>query len=275
MRVNKAKRKFLVSTKILLAERVAYMCSNPMCRRLTIKPNAINELKATRIGEAGHIYGISGARFDENKSDAYVRSPKNGVWLCEPCHKIVDSEDSIYKAETLEKWKADTEAYVQELVMQDTRLRQLRFLCQNYLSALRILSALPLKLDQTFETPNGNNINLTRLSMELELTLFDNQFLEEADILKLIISDLDNLVCPFVDNNQTGQQVNISSWKNQAVKILMISIMHFSSASYQRYFDRENEMVKTEINRLLKINVTPRTLNYSATEISKIQLPIT
>lgn len=269
MKVNKAKRKFLVSTKILLAERVAYMCSNPMCRRLTIKPNVKNERKATRIGEAGHIYGVSGARYDETKKDTFVRSPENGVWLCEPCHKIVDSEESIYAVETLKKWKADTEAYVQELVMQDTRLRQLRLLCQNYLSALRILSALPLKLDQTFETPNGNNINLTRLFMELELTLFDNQFLEEADIVKLIVSDLDRLVCPFVHNNKTGQQVNISTWKNQAVKILMTDIMRFSSASYQRYFDQEDLMVKTEIDRLSKIKVTPLTLDYSTTEISK------
>lgn len=269
MKINKAKRKFLVSTKILLAERVAYMCSNPMCRRLTIKPNATNELKATRIGEAGHIYGVSGARFDKSKSDTYVRSPKNGIWLCEPCHKIVDSEDSIYKVETLEKWKAETEAYVQELVMQDTRLRQLRLLCQDYLSALRILSALPLKLDRTFETPNGNNINLTRLFMELELTLFDNQFLEEADIVKLVVSDLDNVVCPFVHNNQTGQQVNISSWKNQAVKILMMDIMRFSSDSYKRYFDQENQMVKQELERLSKVGVTPIAIDYNTTEVSK------
>lgn len=271
---NRKNREFSGITKRLLGERVAYICSNPMCRRLTIKPHT-TEKKSNRLGEAGHIHGASkkGPRFDPTKKDTFIRSYDNGVWLCNVCHKLVDSEKSTYDHLTLIKWKTDTENYIETLVIQDTRLRQLRLICQNYLTSLRILSALPLKLDQTFENPNGNNINLTRLFMELELLLFDNQFLEEADLIKLITLDLDKTICPFVHNNKTGNQLNISEWKNKAVKIFMVKIMRFLPESFERYLNQENSMVDQELNRLRATNIVPLTVDIKQTEIGKNNYP--
>lgn len=246
-----------------------------MCRRLTIKPHS-TEQKSNKLGEAGHIYGASkeGPRFDSTKSDAFISSYDNGIWLCNVCHKLVDTEKSIYDFTTLVKWKTDTENYIETLVIQDTRLRQLRMICQNYLTSLRILSALPLSLDQTFESPNGNNINLTRLFMELELLLFDNQFIEEADLIKLITLDLENTICPFVHNNRTGNQVNISEWKNESVKIFMVKIMRFMPESFERYLIQEISMVDKELLRLKNANVTPLRLEITNTEIGKTLAPI-
>jgi len=267
-------RDFSEITKRLLGERVAYMCCNPLCRRLTIKAHT-REKKSTRLGQAGHIYGASkkGPRFDSTKEDTFIRSFDNGIWLCNVCHKLVDTENSTYDSLTLEKWKTDTENYIETLVIQDTRLRQLRLVCQIYLTSLRILSALPLKLDQTFENPYGNNINLTRLFMELELLLCDNEFIEEANIVKLISKDLDYIVCPFVNNNITGYQVNISEWKNESVRILMLYVMRFLPESYQRYLHNESQMVNAELTRLSNLGIRPLPINFSKTEVGKNNYP--
>jgi len=268
---SRKQRDFSEKTKRILGERVAYICSNPMCRRLTIKPHS-SENKSNRLGEGGHIYGasVNGPRYDSTKSNSDISSYDNGIWVCNVCHKLIDTENSTYDSDTLYKWKIDTEMYVNTLVIQDTRLRQLRLLCQKYLTALRILSALPSYLDQTFQNPNGNNIELTRLLMELELILFDHEFIEEADLLKIIISDLDNYIIPFVNHNSTGKQQNISIWKNDAVKIFMLDIMRFSNNSYKRYLTQEIDLVQRELLRLNKDFITPKLLVFEETDVYKI-----
>ena len=173
------------------------------------------------------------------------------------CHSLVDTEKSTYKEDELMKWKNETELYVQELVIQDTRLRQLRILSQNYLSALRILSALPEKLDQTYEHPSGNGINITRLFFELELILFDNHFIEEASKVKLIRLDLDTVVCPFVNNNKSGNSVNVSVWKNTAVFIFMVEIMRYKKEAFNKYLEQETSMVNKELDNMRSQNFIP------------------
>ncbi|UEG50229.1 hypothetical protein LK994_01910 [Ferruginibacter lapsinanis] len=266
---NRHGKEFLKSTRINLAERVAYMCSNPYCRKLTIKPSSDKNI-AIKSGKASHIISASpnGPRADDTKSPHFIRSFDNGIWLCDKCAREVDDNQSIYKKEELIKWKFDAETYVESLVTQDTRLRQLRLLIQNYLSALRILSALPSKLDQTFENPNGNNINLTRLFMELELVLFDNKFLEEANRINSIIKDLDKNVCPFVHSNKSEYSVNISNWKNLAVKILMVDIMRFTAESYSRYLQQETEMVNDVLDSLKAKSIVPTELPLKETYIA-------
>lgn len=56
---------FSLSTKELLAKRVAYRCSNPACRHVTSGPQ-IDSAKVVNIGVAAHITAASagGPRFD-------------------------------------------------------------------------------------------------------------------------------------------------------------------------------------------------------------------
>ena len=64
----KAKRDdFSSSVKKTMAERVAYLCSNPACRILTIGPHSKSD-KVNRLGEAAHITAAieGGERFDPN-----------------------------------------------------------------------------------------------------------------------------------------------------------------------------------------------------------------
>ena len=264
MVLARGKRNFSETTKRILAERVAYMCCNPMCRRLTIHPLS-SQNKPNRLGEAAHIYGIGkrSARFIEDKPDGVISGFDNGIWLCNICHKYVDTEK--ISPETLISWKQETETYTTTLVMQDTRLRQLRIFCQSYLSALRVLSGLPTSLDHTFNNPLGNSINLTRSFYELDLVMYDNLFIKEAEYIVAIAEDLNHLVGHFVDNHR-GTMVNISEWKKKAVRLLMINVMQFSEESYCRYVTQEDERVNYALN---KKNDAPQILDLSKSKVAE------
>lgn len=96
--------------KEILAKRVAYICSNPDCRKPTIGPNS-DKGKITNIGVAAHITAASegGPRFDNKLSVEERRSHKNGIWLCQTCSKLIDSDVSLYTTEVLNYWKENAE----------------------------------------------------------------------------------------------------------------------------------------------------------------------
>lgn len=97
---------FSQKTKDLLANRVGWKCSNPNCRKATRgagtgKENIIN------IGVASHITAASkgGPRYDENITPQERASAENGIWLCQSCSKLIDSDVNRYTVAKLKKWK--------------------------------------------------------------------------------------------------------------------------------------------------------------------------
>src|SRR4029077_4446327 len=124
-------------------------------------------------------------------SDEECRSFENGIWLCDICARLVDDDRADYQKATLRAWKKGAEIYVAELSTQDTRLRQLRGLVAHTLSALRILTALPgpgPRVDQTFQ--DAGDIPLARRFIESEQLLFENDFLDEAEKVRVIGGEL-------------------------------------------------------------------------------------
>ena len=244
--MGRAGREFAESVKRRLRERVAYMCSNPLCRRLTVRPQA-GTTQVVRQGKAAHIVAAApgGARSNPTISDAACRSFDNGIWLCDICARLVDDDRDDYPASKLQAWKTEAEGYVAELSTQDTRLRQLRGMVTETLSSLRILSALigpGPRFDQTFQ--DANSIPLARRLIEAEQLLFENGFIDEANKVRSIGDQLVQRVYTGVRTNPNNAFLEISSWKNRQIRVLMIEIMRFSEESYQRYLDREMGMVR-------------------------------
>lgn len=93
-------------TKQILARRVGYRCSNPNCRKLTSGPQE-DPAKAINIGVAAHITAASpgGPRFDSTLSPVERKSPDNGIWLCQNCAKLIDSDEKRYSVALLKEWK--------------------------------------------------------------------------------------------------------------------------------------------------------------------------
>jgi tetratricopeptide (TPR) repeat protein len=101
---------FKLSVVRRLASRVGHRCSNPDCRRDTSGPASAAE-DAINIGVAAHITAASagGPRFDPNLSSAQRSGINNGIWLCQSCAKLIDSDDMRFAKQVLVGWKASAE----------------------------------------------------------------------------------------------------------------------------------------------------------------------
>ena len=108
-----------------VAERAAYICSNPSCRRITIGPDQAASHLSIKTGEAAHICAASpgGPRYDMSQSSQQRKSIANAIWLCGACADLVDKNGGHgYPAEHLRKWKRDHEALMKECLEGGKRL---------------------------------------------------------------------------------------------------------------------------------------------------------
>ena len=101
---------FTLATKELLANRVGRRCSNPNCRKLTCGANSDPE-KVTNIGVAAHICAAAqgGPRYDASMTPEERKSFENGIWLCQSCSKLIDTDINRYPREMLQNWKKSAE----------------------------------------------------------------------------------------------------------------------------------------------------------------------
>jgi hypothetical protein len=101
---------FKTQVKDILSKRVGLRCSNPNCRALTSGPNSSDD-KATNIGVAAHITAasINGPRYNVSMTTSERSSIKNGIWLCQSCAKLIDSDTLRYTVDLLQEWKIQAE----------------------------------------------------------------------------------------------------------------------------------------------------------------------
>lgn len=99
--------------KDILEERVNSICSNPDCRNSTRGPNSSCMNKSINIGVAAHIRAASpkGPRYDPYMTPEERSSIYNGIWLCQNCAKLIDSEPNKYTIELLHQWKEAAESF--------------------------------------------------------------------------------------------------------------------------------------------------------------------
>ncbi len=95
-----------------MAKRVVYICSNPNCRKITIGPDSKNSIN--NIGVAAHICTAApgGPRYNKNMSEEERKSFDNGIWLCQSCAKLIDSDEDKYTVQLIKSWKDQTENIV-------------------------------------------------------------------------------------------------------------------------------------------------------------------
>ena len=97
---------FSQSVKDLLGNRVGWKCSNPNCRKPT-RGAGVEKTNIINIGVAAHITAASkgGPRYDENITVQERKSFENGIWLCQSCSKLIDSDEIRYTVDKLKRWK--------------------------------------------------------------------------------------------------------------------------------------------------------------------------
>ena len=99
----------------VVAERAAYICSNPGCRCPTIQPHS-DPMKSLKTGIAAHIRAAEpgGPRYDAGQTAEERRSIHNAIWLCTTCSTAIDKDESRYPVETLLQWKSAHEEWLRE-----------------------------------------------------------------------------------------------------------------------------------------------------------------
>lgn len=96
--------------KETLAKRVAFSCSNPDCKAITTGPE-LESKGAVNLGVAAHITAASpgGPRYDPALDPLERSAEANGLWLCQNCGKLIDSDVARYTVSTLRAWKTEAE----------------------------------------------------------------------------------------------------------------------------------------------------------------------
>jgi hypothetical protein len=108
---------FSEPTRRVLAERAAYTCSNPDCRRNQLGPAPGNSSKSVNLGKAAHICAAAsgGPRFDVNQTPEQRSSIDNGIFLCGVCADLVDKHNGAgHPAAILHDWKESHERWIKD-----------------------------------------------------------------------------------------------------------------------------------------------------------------
>lgn len=99
-----------------LAKRVGNRCSNPACRKWTSGPHTQAD-KSVNVGVAAHVTAASpgGPRYNPSLTPEQRKDIGNGIWLCQSCAKLVDTDETRYTEPVLARWKlyAEREALKQ------------------------------------------------------------------------------------------------------------------------------------------------------------------
>ena len=140
---------FNKSTKQLLAQRVAYRCSNPQCRTLTIGSNSTGGTAV--LGVASHICTAApgGPRYDATMTPAQRSHADNGVWMCRQCGKLIDS-DTKYTVDVLHSWRRKSE----EATVREIQTRKI---------------VIPAEAAPMLEDMDGNAIALAQPAADLSM----------------------------------------------------------------------------------------------------------
>ncbi|MFX1739757.1 hypothetical protein PXJ20_26400 [Paraburkholderia sp. A1RI_3L] len=108
---------FSQPVKDRLAKRAGFMCSNPDCRAVTSGPHDDGE-RAISVGVAAHIAAAAsdGPRYNSYQSSTERADISNGIWLCQTCSKLIDSDTKRFPEGILHQWAREHEKFVKGLV---------------------------------------------------------------------------------------------------------------------------------------------------------------
>lgn len=146
VRLLEMRDEFSLEVKQALGMRVALLCSNPKCRRNTAGPRS-DPHSTLNLGVAAHITAASprGPRFDPGLIASQRQSAENGIWLCQNCAKLIDSDVTRFDVDLLRQWRHDAERTAREALESSTAaLRLSDSACQssNILSYARSFELL-------------------------------------------------------------------------------------------------------------------------------------
>lgn len=107
---------FSAPTRQIIKRQAGGCCAK--CEIKTTSYDGQNERPLT-TGEAAHIEASceDGPRYNSEDSSQYRRSVKNGIWLCNQCHALVDNDPSRFGVYRLMEFKEEQRQKISEVVL--------------------------------------------------------------------------------------------------------------------------------------------------------------
>ncbi|WP_064198682.1 MULTISPECIES: hypothetical protein [Emticicia] len=243
---------FKQTVKNKLAERAAYICSNPSCTRMTIGPDNTNQQKSIKTGIASHICAASpgGPRYDISQSPATRQSISNGIWLCGTCSMLIDKNKGLdYPADYLRKWKSDHEKLIKECLDSPKRV-MLNFRSHEDQSQTcrKIVKFLENKgvlfMDVKYEVP----IHVFDSVKEIRtfLTQIQSEVISDSP-LEVIVDSINNACRHFMNtmhNNMTMPEIAFSLGAMR--KIIGLNLLNMKKDYGVQLAGQINEILPTE-----------------------------
>jgi hypothetical protein len=103
-----ARDQFSQSTKTKIGSEAGWLCARPGCQAATIGAKRGDPDGVLILGEYAHISAAAPGdkRFDASLTPEQRSHPSNGIWLCRPCARAIDSDEKEFPADKLRDWKA-------------------------------------------------------------------------------------------------------------------------------------------------------------------------
>ncbi len=107
---------FTQATIDKLSRQAGNFCSNPDCRIMVMSAKAQDGNGITNLGVAAHICAAApgGPRYNEDMTPTARKNHSNGIWLCQNCAHLIDSEPHNYSVALLQEWKVDAQKFARE-----------------------------------------------------------------------------------------------------------------------------------------------------------------
>lgn len=143
---------FPLKTKTTLAKRVGMHCSNPDCKQLTSGPQE-DPNETISIGVAAHISAASvgGPRYNPDMTAQERRSIRNGIWLCQNCAKLIDSDAAHYTVDLLHHWKCTSEEATRLQIQRPLRNRSCKDIEVSGVEGYELIDAIEQFITETLD----------------------------------------------------------------------------------------------------------------------------
>jgi hypothetical protein len=200
---------FSVPTARKLAERAAFICSNPSCHRMTIGPDQSTSAMSVKTGKAAHICAARppGPRYDMSQTPAERSGIENGIWLCGACADLIDKNGGAgYPTDHLRKWKKSHEALMLRCLEGDKRL-MFQFLPRPVDAHLahRVLHLLEDKgvLYQPYPSENASHVMESLKELRTALTTIKGE-IDPTSSLYIIVESIVTACRYYMNSTSVG-----------------------------------------------------------------------
>lgn len=166
---NSKRDDFTPKTKLQIAKRAGWLCSDPDCMRPTVGASSDGDSEVM-LGEASHICAAApgGPRYDAEMSEAERRSANNGIWMCKLHGTSIDTHDPKFTVELLRGWKKQAHERSHRSVLYNEAARSAKASKGDLAKRLQAAAAADLDVFQRSERWPSTDVYLTVRMAELD-----------------------------------------------------------------------------------------------------------